>query len=477
MESIGLLTETKVKAGAERCDALLASIEKLQSKILPSPATKAVMCAISTGLFELKSRLARSKDINDDLRYLSDTEVELKVHKDTQYLPFFYYLLGLVGPSDVSSIPPELAAPLRRQIKGLFGDAVETIITSSPNLNYTIREISADLRQLLQELGADLPVDFPEKIFVISIPAVEYDHALLHCILAHEMGHPLFKTTSILQAALEKVTIDQSLLQGLIKSKTGRMGKTNERQITLEEILLRTKIVESVNETIPSWVEEICADLFGLLLFGPAYLASFIYFSSSFLLLDGAAQSHPPSRLRLLYVFTLFDRIYRAAAFSTKTKTFLDGWRTIANQEIVLDEIVFRLALKSMKQPEFMDFLIAQVCNSLPQIQHYTQDRYSDDITNLAPFANAVIPPIEWPAENGGFERAEAVAVLNVGWECFLEGLEQFRKCLRLEDSSDFQVSQRFNALLMKSLELIEIRKTWEQTSATVGGAHLRTGQ
>ncbi|MCI0562955.1 MAG: hypothetical protein MN733_31140, partial [Nitrososphaera sp.] len=220
-----------------------------------------------------------------------------------------------------------------------------------------------------------------------------------------------------------------------------------------------------LNKAIPSWIQELCADLFGFLLFGPAYLLSLIHFSSSFLLLESASASHPPSRLRLKLLFKLLRRRFKDEHLSPDTSVFLAAWEEIALSPINVENDVAKIAFHSIHEETVLNRLLDVVEKVDLATGKYDQSKYVHDVKALGPMINALIPPVEVLAADGtGLKLSSTVGLMNAGWEVYLSGLTEFKENLSQgETLSEFEVTLRYNKFLLKSLELIEVRRIWEE--------------
>jgi hypothetical protein len=215
---------------------------------------------------------------------------------------------------------------------------------------------------------------------------------------------------------------------------------------------------------LPNWVQELAADLFGFMLFGPAYLFAFIHFSQSFALLDSASTSHPPDRERIRAMFRMLDRMYSADVFSQATREFLDLWRQIASRENADVQGVYEgVALKAIRDARVSDRLIDAVMAAMRPEQCYNAQRYRDDCGALGELIDAQIPPAEVMDPATGQTRAATITgILNAGWDRFLSGLLRFKEQVR--DGSGmapFDLTLRFNRFLLKSMELNDAVIAW----------------
>ena len=393
---------------------------------------------------------------------LSEQELETSIQGKTSLLPILHMLLEMVDRSDVSSVRPELLASLRRRIRLHFPQA-EVILVSKIHLNYSIVEIRAPLESMLKQYGILLPSDFPQPLFLATIPAVEHDQALLHCILGHEIGHALYDSTGI-ESRILPIQIDEQYLKqlktGAVKPDEGENADGSAQP--LDEVSSRSALTEGVNTTVTNWIRELASDVFGLMTFGPAFLFAFLHFTAAHQRLDSAGETHPPGRLRLRLQFRLLDKNYPLDGFSPPTSSFLADWRQIA-QAIPLPSSnpIEHLARTSITD-DVLDRIVNAVETALPKGIAYRADRYRRSVTELVELINAHVPPSEVLRPGAtSYEQTDLVDVLNAGWETLLGGFTNFKTGLKTPN--DVQVQIKLNELLMKAIELHDAVLTWRE--------------
>ncbi len=457
------LKRLKLESATERCQAIEESLKLFSGRIESSPATRKVIALILRATGRIKDFI-RVESANADLVLLTDAELESRIHRVTRVIPAIHFLVGIVEHSDVTSVPAELAAPLRREIDNLYSSSAELIITSSPTLNYSIQRLAlSDIQTSLNLEKRDVK-GFPKRLFVASLPSIEYDQALQHCIFAHELSHPLWEDLKI-----KKCLPPLSLDRGKLLQLTERLGKRNSgdknkkkgtRFEALEEAI---RVPQRVPAATLKWCKELTSDLFALALFGPAFLFSVIYFTCSFTRLDSSSDSHPPARLRLKLLFRFLDLLYtKKNPFSPTTKKFLNKWRMIGAQEISVEEEVHELVLDTIRQSEISDLLPAMVLGLLPKLSSlYSQSDYRRDLKVLCPLIEAQIPPAEYLLK-GEYVQANFVGILNAGWECYLQELKGYQTKLPPgRKTTAYDVKRHYNRFLLKSLEINDVIGSW----------------
>jgi hypothetical protein len=456
MEAGRRIGTLRLRATRTRCEALNAALNSFRNRTQASPAVRCVLNALQKAVEHLKAYL-EDLEKSPMLDVLSEGEIEAKIHFASTHLPMLHLLFGLIEHSDITSVPAEITSPIRREILKLFPDS-ELIVVASTHLNYSIVEITPVLKELFEKLKQELPPGFPERIYRTSIPAVEYDQALLHCILAHEMGHPLYEMLKIADT-LGPIKVDEGFLKAFMNQVK---QDPNFQAAGLDELKFVQYLTSTMNRIIPAWIEELAADQFGLLLFGPAYLLAYINLGSSVGLLDSASDSHPPDRFRLKTIFDLLDKRYDAKVFSQSTKDFLGVWRPVVGQKPELQSH-YMLTYSWLVSNGIPEKIQEAVLKALDSKSVYTQEQYQGDLTCLVPIINAQVPVAE-VLKNGKSVRTELTSILNAGWDSFLSGLKEFRQFYPDEQAmSEFELNVKFNRFLLKSMELNEVIRVWEE--------------
>lgn len=502
MDAANALRTVKLASARERIAALRAAIRRAEARSETVGGTTRLLAVLKSAVEALSERLARFED-DEDNQLLDYRQTETRVHYWTQHIPVLHSFLDLLDRSDHSSAPTELIGPLTDRLCKLLPGS-EVILVADSSLNYSIVEIGGPLRRLLDELGVDPPRDFPQRVFRVAVPAVEHDQVLLHCILSHELGHPLSETFEI-DKKLPSIKIDEQLLKEIynLAKATSSDSEGQQQEFPFDELQFISLVSSRVNSTISNWIQELASDLFGLLCFGPAYLYAFIHFFSSAFRLDAASATHPPTRLRLKSLFKLLDAGYPSTrkepaqadatirqlvsseysddgmrpslegsrgshiGLSSPASDFLEGWRQIATEKIDIERgrMIEALAARTLMQEGLLDKLQSAAVSSYPKQHTYTATEYAEALRELCPLIDHCIPPVEvWRESNAAC--ADPVSILNAGWEARILGLADFSQHLAPDDRRDpLALSRAFNSFLRKTIELNEAARLWSKAT------------
>jgi hypothetical protein len=120
-------------------------------------------------------------------------------------------------------------------------------------------------------------IQFDRRIFTIVFPRTLKHHVLSHAIFGHEIGHAAWSIPR-LRSRLSKEVSQRMFSAGPLSSVTNArywLSNNNAPQEVREVIAQYGWRPEDLDQIVlTSWHEEILCDLFGLLTFGPAFLAA-----------------------------------------------------------------------------------------------------------------------------------------------------------------------------------------------------------
>ena len=216
-----------------------------------------------------------------------------------------------------------------------------------------------------------------------------------------------------------------------------------------------------MTDTIPYWIREITADLFGLALIGPAFVLAFAHFILPIQKLDFASEKYPPPRYRLRVLIDALKQHFDMTGIGEYTKKFIQKWDQISHQQMPPLPLIEGLALGTIEEQNVVETLGERVRERLPENMTYTTTKYSEEVVELVTLANAMVPPAEVLSRDH-CPTSTLPGILNAGWECYLSGLQEFSEGLpHNEKYTSYELSVKFNELLLKAMELNEIRLAW----------------
>jgi hypothetical protein len=217
----------------------------------------------------------------------------------TQRLETIRRLIGPIAPSDPDSVSlfsaelsrlSELVHRIERSHAGEFSwpFAEELRSLADPLCREDLRTPGQEpIIRILAEGGLtayrihledDLSrIPFDRRIFTIVFPRTLKHHVLSHAIFGHEIGHAAWSIPQLRSRLLGEVS-QPMFLKGALSSITNSRHwlSKDDAPPEIKEVIEECgwKPDDLDQDVLSSWHEELLCDLFGLLTFGPAFLAA-----------------------------------------------------------------------------------------------------------------------------------------------------------------------------------------------------------
>src|SRR6266849_10079540 len=460
MDSYRRIAALKIRSAQDRASAIVEEKHRVENKVYASPGSQHLLKFVEDAAIRLQALLEAEKDIaNTDL--LNASELETRLHRTTKLIPVLHMLLGFVEGSDVNRSPGQLIQPLRRYVRSIIPGS-EIFVSSKAELNYSIQDIAAPLRKLLSDTPLQSSCEvLPQLLFVVNIPAVEAGEILIHGLLAHELGHPLYKTHDLAGRLLPNIKVKDDLVKGLVKMLSeGRQGQQNPTP----DLRLREWVTEQVTSRTTGWVAELSCDAIGIRLFGPAVFFAAVHLMISFKHLDEGGKSHPPSRLRIKLMTRMLKQLYSVDKWHDKLQAFMRDCDEISADAVAPRSMFDHVAIESIDD-RALDLIAETSSMAVPDTQSYTTKQFKEDSAELTRLLTNYIPP----GERGPYGRAVPVAlasIINAGWHVFLCDFETFREGLPTGDSgARSSAKTKLHELILKALEISEMKTAWDEAS------------
>lgn len=318
-----------------RADKLKRASELLYNSDFPSESPK-VYCRliwqISVFLQDLLDRYLRDWAL-EDLR--EDLLVQIRILDSV--IRGLWQHLEYIETSMTQRVPWSLVRPLEELINRLRPSGERVLLILRPQWAYTYSIISEDiagaLRGLLRHfverkvvsqqevdklfvVNGESPTDLNNcEIRVVSFPGIERNNVLLHGLLGHEVGHLFISkyiTKELQDSAWVKIAPNVELIaqekfaEDLAEVRPGFPDDTEEA-LQFRDRLQSYYFNVLLGTALECWrrgLEELLADYFGLLLFGPAMLYDIwqMGFLADLDICPSRKNSYyPPWRMRIRY--------------------------------------------------------------------------------------------------------------------------------------------------------------------------------
>lgn len=458
MDSYQRIAALKIQTARDRAHAIIEEVTRVQNKVYASPASKLLLQFVLDAAGRIHNLLEAEKAVAS-ANLLTAPELETRLHRNIKLIPVLHLILGFVEGSDVHHSPGQLIPALRRYAHSILPTS-EIVVSSKPELNYSIQDIAGALKDLfsgtLLEPSCQL---LPEFLFVVNIPAVESEQILIHGVLAHELGHALYDKRKVGGDLLPKIKISDELVKNLAKMMFESQQK---QQNPTPELRLREVVTQEVTGRINGWVMELSSDAIGVRLFGPALFFAAVHLLISLSHMDQSTKTHPPTRLRVKLMIRMLKQFYSLDKWHAKLQAFSKDWDDVSAVPVPGRTAFDQLAIETINDG-ILDLISEASGTAVSAAQRYTSERFNRDAAELAPLFLSHIPPGE-TGPYGGSAPVKLASIINAGWHVYLCDFEAFRKSLHPNDGSTrFSAAAKLHELVLKALEISEIKISWEE--------------
>jgi hypothetical protein len=462
------LASLKIELARRRCEGLREELRSLRTQDYSSPGSTLLIDFVEKAIDAIRSFLKSEGELAE-AGLLDAAELEIRVHRITQLIPYLHLILGYINGSDTSCTPTPLIAQLRRFANSVLPSS-EVIVSAVMELNYSIQEVGNNIRSLFQDTPLQVCCEsLPPFLFVITIPRVESNYVLLHCILSHELGHGLYSRYQLEGKILQKIKVDQDAVKRIVSEAASSAIEDGKTGIPpLIEVAMRELVTRHIVNTTTRWAHELCSDAFGLLLFGPSFYFAFIHFTLGFLPLDRASSSHPPPRIRLRLMSRMLNDLYPNAIFNSTIQNFISFWASLSAQSVLYRDKLIQIAGDAIATDDVLNCIAQEVISCLMDSETYSPEKYKNDIETFGELLVGLIPPGEC-GDFGSEKPASITTIMNVGWYVYLSRLQAFSDNLAEgEKTSERRIQIKLQDLLLKAFEISEIRQSWQEVSDAI---------
>ena len=386
-----------------------------------------------------------------------------------------YDAMDEIRGSDITSLPFPVVRPMQEWFKAF--DLVSTIIFRSENrTNYEIEPVSEGSLLRISHPAKTLSdsiskIDWP--VLIVTVPSEAFGVLPHFAVVAHEVGHAIVpKYKSLIWKKIE-TDIGQTVSE--LRKEVYRLALKRRRKKVAAQ-----KYPGLIIPSFESWVEEVMADAVCYYLAGPAG-----FFALCDLLQTGEiwpTETHPPSDIRRKIMFSAlcdgaksFANVFECVAGEKLTESFNSPLMAklpspgdlfnglVQNGRLEIEAAVLTALTELMQSlgPTIFAATMAILRAKKPELQ-YTTEKFEDDLGRPLESLLAAIPPIETGDKLEDRMAAEFVSILNIGWVVFLTKLQQLpRRAREPKHLRDGAQAEWLHSLLLKAVELSEVKKTW----------------
>lgn len=474
------LVDTILAAARERCRALATEVARFQARRYPSAGPEILLGLIRDTNRAIERSLERLSDPAGTRADLTQPQFARHVYRYTKFFPFLHSLLSLLRGAELKDTPAGFVLALRRFLRRCLPGS-EVIFASQPALNYSFLEIADGIRRVYRATGErefeNLVSALPETFITITFPSTETNNALLHCVIAHEIGHGIYERKRLAERLLGLVAIDQNAIKALSDLLMQDLGRGEEErpredraQLELfpTEVQLRAALTRQINEAVAGWIEELASDALGLCLFGPAYYYAFLHFVISFQHIDNAGPTHPAPRLRLKLLADMMadgevtSSLGYVPHFDAALRQQYEDWKVELSRPTLPSNPLYRIVSKAIAHAVPREIAAAAIAAT--DGMRYTQEGFRGT-EELCRLLLHIIPLAEKASDPGAQgEVVDLVSMLNSGWRVYLCSLEEFCRNAQVDPAANPErCKEKLLGVLLKSAELTETKLQWDE--------------
>jgi hypothetical protein len=360
-------------------------------------------------------------------------------------------IISILDHSTQRSLHPVLSPTVQSHLAELKLDG-QVLVTGTRDLSYELWTFTKTYFHGLVTADVLMKVKWPILLFLVPHPPLDW--ALHHLLVFHELGHAQFRA----RRPAIKIPVPTSLQS--IDSAPGQVD-------LLDRLRLRQKIME-YNKIIRNWIEEIYADLFGLLSAGPAFIFPFVRVLGGFFPLDIASYSHPPIALRLWLMLEAFrKRGFDSSNMPERARNTLIAWD--AETTRIHNARAYRSSEKNPAEAEILEELVDGAVKIVPDIIAHiettlggracTPSTFALDLDRSGYLFDLKIPPIEVdvpPVLDDPGTPMPAPRIFSVVWMAF------YRAITDAPDADGASaVAKQLGSTLLESLDAAEALRMW----------------
>jgi len=388
------------------------------------------------------------------------------VRDATEISGLAYNCIYFMRGSGIEDLPYPLVTPLQDWFNQLHVKNT-TFFRAELIANYELQPLQEKIFKGIRNQSPKLQAVISEiewPLLRVTVPSKTFSIIPHFAIVAHEIGHALYGDIIWDTSGF---SVEETALISRIEKRLGASLNPN----TADKLL----------EASSNWLQELASDAFAFFLTGPA-----IFFSlSEFLPAHGGyglGFTHPANDLRLSILFEKlkqggsgsFSSIFTKHTGQTITEDFNSPlvMATPGKDQIASDmetryhdkETAAVLAelhesvqkVESIVYQHVSDFMVKTAPDAI-----YTPAKFDTDLSEHLASMLAAIPPMESGTPLKSKKPTNFASIINIGWVVSLTKLDELRVKVEGEDDFGAEKLERLHSLLLKAVELSEVRKLW----------------
>lgn len=439
---------------------------------------------------DLSLQIYPNKNIKDMIDYYHDVFYKLKKcledylsdpTRDASKIAYLeiavrivYAYVGMIESCDIRNQPTETMIPIMNIINTI-GNSHVFITEPKWEFNYAVGPLAlSNSTSILRQCDKEI-YDQP-KVIRLLFPKLYQNNILYGAVMSHEIGHYLDL----------HYTLDSS--EKILVKLMSRINLQNYLKFFVtSDPTLTNSILGIIKSCLPScvmrnWINEIVADIVGIILYGPASYFSCehvaIYYSKirGEQYIDSFSKTHPRNAIRNVVRYRTLEKMRYFDYMDDDLKRILheysDQWKkalvesfdgkeiTVYNSVNLLYKSTFLVQLeKDIK--DNIEWIIDDVVldvESLSEDIVYNSTNFSDYIPRLVKKLVNLVPPNELDCE-----PVDSISIINAGWYTYLLKNEELKP--QISSMENYDIKQVVNNLIKKALNAADVHRRWKDVN------------
>ncbi len=343
--------------------------------------------------------------------------------------------------SDVLAIPASISLYLDDALARLQANG-RLVLRADNDFNYSFDPLAGAINEALDSSG--FTQRLPEPLALFRFPSAAKDDALLHTILAHEVGHfvdvyqGLYAQVRVAAGAPQYQEMQDNVVAGLPLD----VSSTSDRLI-----------LNRAMKVFSDWIGELLSDLVGVHLLGPAFAFALLEFQGLEEDPSEGSLTHPPSVMR----HHLIQEELRSLDWLDSVLKPRHLWEDAAayNPRPIVSGWPLEKKLVELIADKIAGFFGAcqQVVRNLFAGRSFTAAQFQADEPQMRPLLEHYIPPAESVRPDGAATPFSPESVMNACWLFWAEDTPGWQN-----GDSPYQKRLLLGRLMLKGLEVSRIR-------------------
>jgi hypothetical protein len=366
-----------------------------------------------------------------------------------------------IADADTLHVPSALINSLLNRLQKIPRFAnTQLAVMHTEWLNY-LQVVASRIRSTADDIATLVGANpFPRDLGLVGIPYSQSESVLLNCVIAHEIGHFVFGELR-LESKLSSEA--RTILTSVFQPVANRLRPDDRKRMPT---------------LFAGWTEELFCDLFAVRLIGPCYTYAYVeIFDLANILHADATLNKYAAGLSLMFNDSHPADLYRIRQ-QTALIERLGWWKEIGHSQSNATKVLGHSAKLNAIDFSFpsLKHVEKEVLTALDQLAHKIATEVEESLSGLDSgvseysrlkktvreyFLHGVVPSVISDPKSGSKESPDAVTILNVAYQLYLDDLSELLNRIQNQDASSVadrtRWTQSLEAWTLKALDDLEL--------------------